>query len=63
MHSASLEKSGILQFPIGMAGKHQKSGKIPPKAGRLAAMLIDNEQKNISTCPLIFRTVRSSSYL
>jgi len=31
-------KSGILKFPSGMAGKHQKIGKIPPKVGRLAAM-------------------------
>jgi len=31
-------KSGILKFPSGMAGKRQKIGKIPPKAGRLAAM-------------------------
>jgi len=35
-------KSGILKFPSGMAGKRQKIKKIPPKAGRLAAMVVEH---------------------
>jgi len=41
LHSSVIRdgtKSGILKFPIGMAEKRQKSGRIPPKAGTMAAM-------------------------
>jgi len=38
--------AGVVIRPIGMVGKHQKRGKIPPKAGRLAAMYHFNRGKN-----------------